>query len=110
MGFDIYLLREKHMSEKDGQDKKKVEEVIKEYIFEHLGKPPTLRHFIVKNVFECFYRVNIYSEIETNLTITVTEISDSFFMKVKDDEVQKCNPEITEKKYHVARNRNNEKL
>lgn len=95
---------------KSGQKSDNIDNIIREYVFDNLGKPKNLDYIIIKNVFDCFYRVNIYCEKKSDLSVKCSEITDSFFIKALDGEVKSCDPEIIEKKYFFARNKKDERL
>lgn len=86
------------MSDKN-VDQKEIDNKIEEYVLVRMGRPKTLRYFKVNPLWDCYYRVNVYCEKETNILVKTNEITDSFFVKFKDDKVRMCRPEILEKKY-----------
>tara|TARA_Y100000310_G_C20679887_1_gene815300 strand:- start:1306 stop:1569 length:264 start_codon:yes stop_codon:yes gene_type:complete len=84
---------------KASDDQDEINQKIEGYVLEKLGKPELLRHFKIVNIFECFYRINIYCETSDDLVIRTNEITDSFFIKFLDGEVKSCSPPILEKRY-----------
>jgi|3_EtaG_2_1085321.scaffolds.fasta_scaffold101828_2 hypothetical protein len=80
-------------------DQSETNQKIEDYVLEKLGKPENLVHFKIVNIFECFYRINIYCESQENLMVRTNEITDSFFIKFLNEEVKSCSPPILEKRY-----------
>jgi len=87
-----YLKKEKSMAKEKSVAKEKVVEKAKieplqhneelaQIVLETLGKPNSLANVKATNLFEDWYRVNVRVVKEENEMLTITTISDSFFVR-----------------------------